>query len=231
MVARRPSPHAEAASFRQPETEPKGDFPLPLETAPMEARSAEQLPEAAGAWQYEPKWDGFRCLAFKAGKAVDLRAKSGKPLGRYFPEVVAMLGALAAKRFVLDGELVIEIKGRLAFDALQMRLHPAESRIRKLSAETPARLVVFDMLVAPDGPPVMDHPLKHRRHLLEVFMAEAGIPKRFVISPATSNLATAEAWLRDAGHGATDGVVAKQLGGRLRGGRSGDGQSEAASDG
>jgi len=210
MVARPPT-HAEPGSSRKLETKPEGDFPLPLETVPMEAKSGEQLPEAAGAWQYEPKWDGFRCLAFKAGKAVDLRAKSGKPLGRYFPEVVAMLGALAAEWFVLDGELVIEINGRLAFDALQMRLHPAESRIRKLSAETPARLVIFDMLVAPDGPLVMDYPLKQRRHLLEAFMAEAGIPKRLVISPATSNLATAEAWLRDAGHGATDGVVAKEL--------------------
>jgi ATP-dependent DNA ligase len=212
MVARRP-PHAKAAPSRKPAArlEHKGDFPLPLETAPMEAKSAERLPEAAGDWQYEPKWDGFRCLAFKAGKAVDLRAKSGKPLGRYFPEVVAMLSALAAERFVLDGELVIEIDGRLAFDALQMRLHPAESRIRRLSAETPARLVIFDMLAAPDGSVVMGHPCQQRRQRLEAFMAEAVIPKRFVISPATSDLAAAEAWLRDAGHGATDGVVAKEL--------------------
>jgi ATP-dependent DNA ligase len=186
-------------------------FSLPLETAPMEAKSAERLPEAAGAWQYEPKWDGFRCLAFKAGKVVDLRAKSGKPLGRYFPEVAAMLSALAAERFVLDGELVIEINGRLAFDALQMRLHPAESRIRKPSAETPARLVIFDMLEAPNGPVVMDHPFQQRRRRLEAFIAEAGIPKRFVISPATSDFAAAKAWLCDAGHGATDGVVAKEL--------------------
>jgi ATP-dependent DNA ligase len=187
------------------------DFPLPLETAPMEAKSAERLPGAVGAWQYEPKWDGFRCLAFKAGKAVDLRAKSGKPLGRYFPEVVAMLSGLAAERFVLDGELVIEIDGRLAFDALQMRLHPAESRIRKLSAETPARLVIFDMLAAPDGPVVVDRPFQHRRRLLEAFMSEAGILKKFVISPATTDFSAGEAWLRDAGHGATDGVVAKEL--------------------
>jgi len=186
-----------------------GAFPLPLDTEPMEAKSAERLP--AGAWQYEPKWDGFRCLAFKAGDAVDLRAKSGKPLGRYFPEVVGMLATLAADRFVLDGELVIEIDGRLAFDALQMRLHPAESRILKLSAATPARLVVFDVLAAPDGPVVIDRPLKERRHLLEAFMATAEIPKRFVLSPDTSDLAKAEAWLREAGHGATDGVVAKKL--------------------
>jgi ATP-dependent DNA ligase len=177
----------------------------------MEAKSAERLPEAPGAWQYEPKWDGFRCLAFKAGKAADLRAKSGKPLGRYFPEMVAMLSAVGAERFVLDGELVIEIDGKLAFDALQMRLHPAESRIRKLAAETPARFVVFDVLATADGAVVMDRSLRERRGLLEAFMAEATIQKRFIISPATSELAAAEAWLRDAGHGATDGVVAKAL--------------------
>ena len=133
MIARRPH-HAEAARSRRSAAKPEqaGDFPLPLETAPMESKSAERLPGAAGKWQYEPKWDGFRCLTFKAGKAVDLRARSGKPLGRYFPEVVAMLSALDAEQFVLDGELVIEIDGRLAFDALQMRLHPAESRIRRL---------------------------------------------------------------------------------------------------
>ena len=212
MVARRP-PHAEAGRSGKsaPELVQAGDFPLPLATAPMEAKSAERLPAASGAWQYEPKWDGFRCLAFKAGKAVDLRARSGKPLGRYFPEVLAMLSSLAAEKFVLDGELVIEIDGRLAFDALQMRLHPAESRIRKLSAETPARLIMFDMLAAPGGAVVIDEPLQERRHRLEDFMAEAGIPKRFVLSPATTDLAVAEAWLRDAGHGATDGVVAKQL--------------------
>jgi ATP-dependent DNA ligase len=129
----------------------------------MEAKSAERLPRDIGVWQYEPKWDGFRCLAFRIGTAVDLRARSGKPLGRYFPEVVAMLSELPAKRFVLDGELVIEINGRLAFDALQMRLHPAASRIRKLSVETPARLIIFDMLAAPDGPVVLDEPLQEDR--------------------------------------------------------------------
>ncbi len=186
-------------------------FPLPLQTPPMEARTAERLPQDGSPWQYEPKWDGFRCLAFKAGDAVELRAKSGKPLGRYFPEIVAMLRGLDAAHFVLDGELVIEIDGRIAFDALQMRLHPAESRIRKLSAETPARLVLFDMLAAPDGPSVIDEPLQQRRARLEAFIADAGLAKRLIISPATTKLAKAEGWLRAAGHGATDGVVAKQL--------------------
>src|SRR5262249_17353907 len=122
----------------------QADFGLPLDTPPMEALSAERLPE--GAWQYEPEWDGFRCLVFKAGRAVELRAKSGKPLDRFFPEVVAMIDGLTADHFVVDGELVIEIDGRLDFDALQLRLHPAESRIRKLAGETPARLVLFDIL-------------------------------------------------------------------------------------
>ena len=120
-------------------------FDLPLDTAPMEARSEEELPREKG-WQFEPKWDGFRCLAFRKKDAVDLRAKSGKPLARYFPEVVALLRGLSVERFVVDGELTVELEGRLSFDALQMRLHPAESRIRKLAKETPARFVLFDML-------------------------------------------------------------------------------------
>ena len=213
MVAKPPS-RPRGAHRRKPAKAPEkdGGFLLPLETAPMEAKSAVQLPGGTGAWQYEPKWDGFRCLAFKAGKAVELRAKSGKPLGRYFPEVVTMLRALAAEQFVLDGELVIAIDGRLAFDALQMRLHPAESRIRKLSIETPARLIVFDILAGPGSSIVINQPLQRRRQLLEAFMAKAGITKKFVISPATSDIAAAETWLRDAGSGAMDGVVAKELG-------------------
>src|ERR1700709_1625530 len=123
----------------------------PVTPPPMEAHAADSIPDDAGLWQYEPKWDGFRCLAFKAGDDVELRAKSGKPLGRYFPEIVAMLRALVAPRFVLDGELVIEVDGHLAFDALQMRLHPAESRIKKLSVATPAKLILFDILATVDG--------------------------------------------------------------------------------
>ncbi|HEY2419443.1 MAG TPA: ATP-dependent DNA ligase [Steroidobacteraceae bacterium] len=189
----------------------RGRFDLPLQTEPMEARTASVLPEEQGPWQYEPKWDGFRCLAFKAGRSVELRAKSGKPLGRYFPEIVDMLIGVAAKRFVVDGELVVEVKGRLAFDVLQMRLHPAASRIRKLSCQTPARLVLFDMLATPDGSLVMDRPLKVRRQLLKSFIARSGIANRLVLSPATTELARAKQWLRKAGHGATDGVVAKRL--------------------
>ena len=211
------APRARAKAAEPEKPEASVGFSIPLDTAPMEAKSAELLPTEGGPWQFEPKWDGFRCLAFKAGDAVKLRAKSGKSLGRFFPEVVAMLRELPVERFVLDGELVIEIDGRLAFDALQMRLHPAESRIRKLSQETPARLVVFDMLA--DGSVIIDESLRQRRRSLEAFMAEAAIPKRLVMSPATRDRARAEAWLRGAGHGGLDGVIAKQLAAAYRPGQ------------
>ena len=189
------------------------DFALPLDTPPMEARSAEAIPDGDAAWQYEPKWDGFRCLAFKAADAVELRAKSGKPLGRYFPEVVALLREVAATDFVIDGELVIELGGHLAFDALQMRLHPAASRIRKLAAETPARLMLFDMLAAPGGASLIEAPLSRRRAALEAFVAQAGVAGRLMISPCTRDRDAAARWLGEAGQGATDGVIAKRVDG------------------
>ncbi len=177
----------------------------------MEAKSAPELPEEDGPWQYEPKWDGFRCLAFKNGDAVELRAKSGKPLGRYFPEVVSMLRDIRPRSFVLDGELLIEQDGALAFDALQMRLHPAESRIRTLSASTPARLTVFDMLICPDGGETWRDALDVRRKALEAFMSEAALPERLVLSPSTDDRAIAAEWLEGSLDGQTDGVVAKRL--------------------
>ena len=182
---------------------------LPLDTPPMEAASAATLLVAGGPWQYETKWDGFRCFAFKADDAVELRAKSGKPLGRYFPEVVSMLRELPFRSFVIDGELVIEIDGHLGFHALQMRLHLAESRIRKLSAATPARLTLFDMLIASDGTRVMDLPLAKRRQALEGFAREAG--DNVMLSPATREPKQADKWLGEAGEGSTDGVVAKRM--------------------
>src|SRR3982751_3579055 len=114
-------------------------------TAPMEALLAAELPTDEG-WQYEPKWDGFRCLARRDGNDVTLTSKSGKPLARYFPEVVEMLLGTKDKSFLLDGELIIPVGDVLSFDALQLRLHPAESRVRKLAKETPAELMVFDLL-------------------------------------------------------------------------------------
>src|SRR5258705_13806468 len=105
---------------------------VPLDTAPMEARIVDALP-VTGGWQFEPKWDGFRCFAFRDHDAIELRAKSGKSLTRYFPDVAAALLDVRVERFVLDGELAIPIGDSLSFDAVQLRLHPAESRVRKLA--------------------------------------------------------------------------------------------------
>jgi ATP-dependent DNA ligase len=206
-----PAPHAAAAITLAATPERARAFALPLDTPPMEASAADRLPAEAGRWQYEPKWDGFRCLAFRSGDAVELRAKSGKPLGRYFPEVVAALRALPHDNFVLDGELVIEIAGRLAFDALQLRLHPAESRIRRLAQETPAKFVLFDMLAAPGGAPVLGEPFAQRRRHLKTFLADAPRRKDITLSPATRDPTIAEQWLRQSGPGGADGVIAKRL--------------------
>ena len=188
-----------------------GAFALPLDTLPMEARSAETLPDELGRWQFEPKWDGFRCLAFKEGGAVELRGKSGKSLSRFFPEVVATLLEAPFERFVVDGELVIELNGRLTFDALQARLHPAASRIRRLSMETPARLILFDMLLGPDGSMVAALPLAQRRSALEIFGQRAAIAGKLIVTPYSLDLAQATGWLDDFGHDGRDGVVAKRL--------------------
>ena len=140
-------------------------FALPTTTVPMEAKLAAVLPMGDG-WQYEPKWDGFRCLAYRDGADVALMSKSGKPLDRFFPEVVAFVAGLTADRFVVDGELIIEVGGALAFDALQARLHPAASRILRLARETPARLMLFDCLAVGDTV-LIDAPLTVRRAALE----------------------------------------------------------------
>ena len=195
-----------AASDRLPEPA----FGLSLNTPPMEAKTADAIPDTDGPWQYEPKWDGFRCLAFKAGAAVELRAKSGKPLGRYFPEIVSLLNVTAGTRFVVDGELVIDLGGRLSFDALQARLHPAESRIRKLAVETPAQLILFDILLAPDGTNLIPAPLSQRRKALEALGDAIEAPGKLILSPMTCERRVAEHWLHDAGHGSLDGVVAKR---------------------
>jgi len=174
----------------------------------MEARSAERLPTDPG-WWYEPKWDGFRCLAFRHGETVVLQAKSGKPLTRYFPEVVALLAALPEKTFVLDGELLIQTDEGFSFEALQMRLHPAESRIHRLAAETPAVLAAFDMLQAPDGADLRAVSLSQRRAALTGFLKRQGGPQ-LTLTPGTEDPAVAQAWLDE---GRLEGVVAKRLDG------------------
>ncbi|HYJ31268.1 MAG TPA: ATP-dependent DNA ligase [Allosphingosinicella sp.] len=181
------------------------DLPLKPPLPPMEAKLADALPEGEN-WQYEPKWDGFRCLVFKSADTVELQSKGLKPLGRYFPEVVETVRAMASDRFVLDGELVIPIGGILSFEALQMRLHPAESRIRRLALETPAQLMLFDCLVA-GGRDLSAKPLSVRREALEALHGRER-RKDVLLSPMTLERDVALGWLDKAG-GALDGVVAK----------------------
>src|SRR6478672_10785105 len=143
-------------------------LPLKQPYLPMEAKSVEKLP-ADDNWQYEPKWDGFRCLAFRDGDQVELQSKSGQPLARYFPEIVDAVLKLKATRFVIDGEIVVPVKGKFSFDDLLMRIHPAASRIKKLAQETPAKLIVFDQLVDERGKPTVDLSLEQRRKRLDAF--------------------------------------------------------------
>ncbi|HWT11121.1 MAG TPA: ATP-dependent DNA ligase [Allosphingosinicella sp.] len=190
------------AAFARLESRP----PLP----PMEAKLVDELP-SGGDWQFEPKWDGFRCLVFRDGDDVELQSKAERPLGRYFPEVVAAVRALPVDRFVVDGELVIPIGGVLSFDSLQLRLHPAESRIRKLAATTPAQLLLFDCLEV-EGQALAGATLAERRAALEAFHRRVGRDD-LLLSPCTTERSVAEDWLRTAG-AALDGVVAKRRGGR-----------------
>jgi ATP-dependent DNA ligase len=174
----------------------------------MEALSVDEVP-AGPEWQYEPKWDGFRCLVFRDGDDVTLQSKSGKPLTRYFPDVVAAVRSLKAKRFVLDGEIVVPDGKVFSFDALLQRIHPAASRVNKLSTETPALLIVFDLL-ADAGGVLVDEFLPERRKRLEAFArANFSKPGRVRLSPATTKLADAKKWLARVG-ATLDGIIAKR---------------------
>lgn len=181
-------------------------FALPLVTAPMEARLVEALPDGED-WQFEPKWDGFRCLVFKSRADVDLRAKSGKPLLRFFPDVAERVRAHPKQSFVLDGELIILDNKALSFEALQMRLHPAASRVAKLAAEQPAHLLVFDCL-ASGRKALLKAPLIERRAALEALMTKP--PSYMRLSPYTRDPRAARSWLKRSGR-ALDDVIAKRL--------------------
>jgi ATP-dependent DNA ligase len=176
----------------------------------MEALSVTQIPHGP-QWQYEPKWDGFRCLAFRDGKDIYLQSKAQKPLARYFPELVTAVKALTARRFVLDGEIAVPVAGRLSFDDLLQRIHPAESRIRKLASELPAIFIVFDLLANTAGKSLVARLLRERRAMLEDFSAEylrrGGL---LFLSPATRRLAQAKKWFSNVG-GNLDGIIAKRL--------------------
>jgi ATP-dependent DNA ligase len=182
---------------------------IPLDLSPMEARLVGELPKDAG-WQFEPKWDGFRCLAFRSGAEVEIKAKSGKSLSRFFPEVVSNLLSLKHGTFVLDGELVIRVDGDASFDALQMRLHPAASRVARLAGVTPADYAVFDCLLTKPMQPLLDRRFAERRSALEDFFLSSGRHGGLQLTPFSRELQQAQAWL-DTRQAALDGVIAKRL--------------------
>jgi ATP-dependent DNA ligase len=179
--------------------------PLP----PMEAHSVEEIPAGDG-WQYEPKWDGFRCIAFRNAGDVYLQSKSGQPLARYFPDIVDAIISLPAQQFVLDGELVVPVSGALSFDELQLRLHPAASRVQKLANAHPASYIVFDLL-GENRRSYLKQPLRERRQLLESFARlNFKSAKALRLSPATTDRRGASEWFKKSG-GDLDGILAKCL--------------------
>jgi ATP-dependent DNA ligase len=202
---------AGAAIAEQPEPAfPHLSLPIEPPYPPAEAKAVKAIPRDAG-WLYEPKWDGFRCIAFRNGSEVVLQSKAGQPLERYFPEIVAALQALPAKKFVLDGEIVIRKGSGLDFDGLLQRIHPAASRIRKLSLETPATYLLFDLLVNDKGKVFAGELLSRRREALAEFAAILKGNKSIALSPATTELRGAELWMREGADTGLDGVVAKRL--------------------
>jgi ATP-dependent DNA ligase len=174
----------------------------------MEARSVEAIPAGPG-WQYEPKWDGFRCIAFRDQDEVYLQSKSGQPLARYFPDVVDALRKLPSTVFILDGELAVPVRGVLSFDELQLRLHPAASRVAKLAQAHPALFIAFDLL-ADDRQSFLNQQLRERRKSLEKFARQNLKSKAIRLSPATTDLAVAKKWFEKSG-GDLDGVIAKRF--------------------
>ena len=189
---------------------PRIALPIRPPYPPMEAKLVDDIPRGNN-WQYEPKWDGFRCLAFRRGDKVLLQSKAGQPLARYFPELVDALLQLKPTRFVLDGEIVILHEGHLSFDDLLLRIHPAASRIQKLSHATPASYLLFDLLVDEEGNSLANRPLSERRPRLEHFVNTIGRQKLIRLSPATRDYTTAQRWMKELAASGFDGVVAKQL--------------------
>jgi ATP-dependent DNA ligase len=174
----------------------------------MEAKSVDSVP-VGDEWQYEPKWDGFRCLAFRENSKIELQSKSTQPLTRYFPELMAAMGGLKSKMFVLDGEICVPAQSGFSFDALLQRIHPAASRVQRLASETPAIYLVFDLLAAEDGRSLLAQPLRERRRRLEQFAAAYFDNDSIRLSPATPKLAEARKWLAKTG-ATLDGVIAKR---------------------
>lgn len=191
-------------------TFPDLSLPVPVPLLPMEATRATALPDG-DEWQFEPKWDGFRCLVFRHGSVVALQSKSGQPLTRYFPELVSAFQSLPSRAFVLDGEIVVPRDGRLSFDDLLLRIHPAASRVAKLAKETPASFVAFDLLCdSPKGSPLLTRPLIERRMQLEHLFSS--MPHHLIqLSPVTTDRTIAARWFTNLGTYGLDGIMAKKI--------------------
>jgi ATP-dependent DNA ligase len=175
----------------------------------MEARRASAIPRG-DTWQFEPKWDGFRAIVFRDHDDVQIQSKAGQPLARYFPELVEAFRSLKPKEFILDGEIVIPVNGKLSFDDLLQRIHPAESRVRKLAATTPAHYYAFDIL-ALKSKDLTTLPIEKRRGQLEEFFTAID-HELITLSPATTDRAVVTQWFKKMGKLGLDGVMAKQLG-------------------
>lgn len=184
------------------------NLPIQPPFPPMEAESVDRILTGSD-WQYEPKWDGFRCLAFRDGDEVYLQSKAGQPLGRYFPDLIEALSKLKCTKFVIDSEIAIPIDSKLSFEDLQLRLHPAESRVRKLAAEHPAIMIAFDLLVDEKGNSLVGRDLATRRSALERFASKFFLTEgQIFLSPATTDLKVAEGWFAHPGE-TLDGIIAK----------------------
>ena len=176
---------------------------------PMEAKRVDKVP-TGDTWQFEPKWDGFRAIVFRDHDDVAIQSKAGQPLARYFPELVEAFRSLRANEFVLDGEIVVPVDGRLSFDDLLLRIHPAESRIRRLAAESPAHYFAFDLLYI-KGKLLAGEPIEERREKLEKLFAKID-HELLRLSPATTDRKVALQWFNKFGAAGLDGVMAKRLG-------------------
>ena len=174
-------------------------LPLAPPVQPQLARSAKDLPAGDG-WRYEPKWDGFRTIVFRDGSDVHLQSRNGRPMNRYFPDVVEQVLQLPAERLVLDGEMIVMVDGIQEFDLLSQRIHPAASRVEMLAQKTPAELVAFDLL-AEDDEPLLDLPYEERRERLAAVVSD---PVR--LTPVTPEPEAAGEWLAGTG----EGVIAKE---------------------
>jgi ATP-dependent DNA ligase len=187
------------------------DLPVMPPVKPMLAKATKGWPDPASlpadGVVYEPKWDGFRCIVFRDGDEVELGSRNERPLTRYFPDVVDAVKAALPPRCVVDGEIVISTDGRLDFEALQLRLHPAESRVRKLAAESPAQFVAFDLL-ADDDESLLITPFRHRRARLERLLTRT---PEVHLTPATSDVERARAWFTDFEGAGLDGLIVKPL--------------------